>query len=130
MGIRRSGGQAVHCGAADPPCGDNDMVPMDKRALPGTRPRRRAEGPMPHQIGGAIHAFAVCRVDNGPLVTSCDRAMTLLHSTLIMLTISCGLMLIGFSARDKSWGPGLIMLGIVGSLVLIAYNIFQLTPAR
>ena len=56
--------------------------------------------------------------------------MTLLQSTMLMLTISCALMLVGFSARESRWGPALMMVGIVGALLLIAYNIFQLLPAH
>ncbi|HRM94327.1 MAG: hypothetical protein KBH33_13960 [Alicycliphilus sp.] len=51
--------------------------------------------------------------------------MTLLQSTMLMLTISCALMLVGFSARESRWGPALMMLGIVGALLLIAYNIYE-----
>ena len=35
--------------------------------------------------------------------------MTLLQSTMLMLTISCALMLVGFSARESRWGPALMM---------------------
>ena len=56
--------------------------------------------------------------------------MTLLHSTMLMLTVSCALLLIGFSARESRWGPALMMLGIVGTLAIIAYNIFEQLPAR
>ena len=56
--------------------------------------------------------------------------MTLLHTTMLMLTASCALMPIGFSARESRWGPALMMVGIVGALLLIAYNIFQLLPAH
>lgn len=56
--------------------------------------------------------------------------MTLLHSTMLMLTACCALMLVGFSARESRWGPVLMMVGIVGALLLIAYNIFQLLPAH
>ncbi len=55
--------------------------------------------------------------------------MTLLHTTMIILTVSCALMLIGFSARESRWGPVLMLVGIVGVLLLIAYNIFKLLPA-
>lgn len=55
-------------------------------------------------------------------------AMTLLHTTMLMLTASCALLLVGFSARESRWGPLLMMAGIVGALLLIAYNIFQLLP--
>ena len=54
--------------------------------------------------------------------------MTLLHTTMIMLTAACALMLVGFSARESRWGPALMMLGIVGALALIAYNIYALLP--
>ena len=54
--------------------------------------------------------------------------MTLLHTTMLMLTASCALMLIGFSARESRWGPALMMVGIVGALLLIAYNIYALLP--
>ena len=43
--------------------------------------------------------------------------MTLLQSTMLMLTISCALMLVGFSARESRWGPALMMLGIVGEYI-------------
>ena len=43
--------------------------------------------------------------------------MTLLHTTMLMLTASCALMLIGFSARESRWGPALMMVGIVGALL-------------
>ena len=56
------------------------------------------------------------------------RGMTLLHTTMLMLTASCALMLIGFSARESRWGPALMMLGIVGALLLIAYNIYEMLP--
>lgn len=54
--------------------------------------------------------------------------MNLLQTTMLMLTASCALLLVGFSARQSRWGPLLMMLGIVGALLLIAYNIFQLLP--
>ncbi|WP_170104810.1 hypothetical protein [Pulveribacter suum] len=54
--------------------------------------------------------------------------MTLLHTTMLMLTASCALMLVGFSVRQSRWGPLLMMVGIVGALLLIAYNILQLLP--
>ena len=50
--------------------------------------------------------------------------MTPLQSTMLLLTASCALMLVGFSARESRWGPALMMLGIVGALLLIAYNIY------
>ncbi|MBS0507451.1 MAG: hypothetical protein JSR53_08740 [Proteobacteria bacterium] len=53
--------------------------------------------------------------------------MTLLQSTMLMLAASCTLMLVGFSARESRWGPALIMLGIVGALLLIAYNIYEMS---
>ncbi len=56
--------------------------------------------------------------------------MTLLQSTMLMLTAICALLLIGFSARESRWGPVLMMLGIVGSLLIIAYNIYEQLPAR
>ena len=56
--------------------------------------------------------------------------MTLLHTTMLMLSSSCALMLIGFSNRDARWGPALMMLGIVGALLLIAYNIYEMLPAH
>ena len=55
--------------------------------------------------------------------------MTLLHTTMLMLTASCALMLIGFSARESRWGPALMMVGIVGALLLIAYNIYEVLHA-
>ena len=56
--------------------------------------------------------------------------MTLLQSTMLMLTISCALMLVGFSARESRWGPALMMLGIVGALLLIAYNIYEMSSVH
>jgi len=56
--------------------------------------------------------------------------MTLLQTTMLMLAASCALLLIGFSARESRWGPVLMMLGIVGTLAIIAYNIFEQLPAR
>jgi hypothetical protein len=56
--------------------------------------------------------------------------MTLLQTTLLMLGASCALMLIGFSAREYRWGPALIMVGIIGALLLIAYNIYAMLPGH
>ncbi|MDF1483898.1 hypothetical protein PY257_01635 [Ramlibacter sp. H39-3-26] len=53
--------------------------------------------------------------------------MTLLHTTMIMLTISCGLLLVGFSARESRWGMPLMMAGVIGALFIIVYNIYELT---
>ncbi|HEY0202069.1 MAG TPA: hypothetical protein VGC24_10295 [Burkholderiaceae bacterium] len=52
--------------------------------------------------------------------------MTLLHTTMIMMTVSCALMLIGFSAREYKWAPGLMLLGILGAVGTVTYNIYQL----
>ena len=37
--------------------------------------------------------------------------MTLVQSTILMLTVTCALMLVGFSARESRWGPALMMFG-------------------
>ena len=55
--------------------------------------------------------------------------MTLVQSTILMLTVTCALILVGFSARESRWGPALMMVGIVGSLFLIAYNIYEVLHA-
>ncbi|WP_367067593.1 hypothetical protein [Oryzisolibacter sp. LB2S] len=56
--------------------------------------------------------------------------MTLLQTTMLLLGVSCALLLIGFSARASRWGPALMLLGIVGALAIIAYNIFEQLPAQ
>lgn len=56
--------------------------------------------------------------------------MTLLHTTMLMLGASCALMLVGFSVRESRWGPALMMLGIVGALLLIAYNIYEMSSVH
>ncbi|MDF1481001.1 hypothetical protein [Extensimonas sp. H3M7-6] len=52
--------------------------------------------------------------------------MNLLHHNIILLTISCGLLLTGFSGRKYRWGPAVMLVGIVGLLFMIAYNIYGL----
>jgi hypothetical protein len=49
---------------------------------------------------------------------------------MLMLGASCALMLVGFSARESRWGPALMMLGIVGALLLIAYNIYEMSSVH
>ncbi|MEJ2803459.1 hypothetical protein WAE61_16365 [Comamonadaceae bacterium PP-2] len=53
--------------------------------------------------------------------------MTLLQSTFLILGASCVLLLVGFSARESRIGPALMMLGIVGSMGIIAWRIFHAT---
>ncbi len=54
--------------------------------------------------------------------------MTLFQSSMLLLAASCVLLLVGFSARERRWGPWLMMLGIVGAVLLIAYDIYQMLP--
>jgi hypothetical protein len=72
----------------------------------------------------APHAGQWPQTDHG------GEAMTLLHTTMLMLGASCALMLVGFSARESRWGPALMMLGIVGALLLIAYNIYEMSSVH
>ena len=75
---------------------------------------------MRRPLGRTMEGFRYRRAD----------PMTLLQTTLLMLAASCTLLLVGFSARESRWGPALMMLGIVGSLLIIAYNIYEQLPAR
>ncbi|KAF1048985.1 hypothetical protein [Xylophilus sp.] len=53
--------------------------------------------------------------------------MTLFEGTMLILAGSTMLLLVGFTAREYAWGPALMMLGILGALGIIAYNIFSMT---
>jgi hypothetical protein len=53
-------------------------------------------------------------------------AMNMLHLNIFWLTFGCGLLLIGFSGRKYRWGPGVMLVGIIGVLGMIGYNIYQL----
>lgn len=48
-------------------------------------------------------------------------------ASLILLFISCGILLCGFSLRKYNSGPWIMLLGIVGALLVIAYNILRHT---
>ncbi|HEY4663790.1 MAG TPA: hypothetical protein VIG85_02285 [Comamonas sp.] len=49
--------------------------------------------------------------------------MTLLHMNMITMSISCIVLLVGFSYRDYRWGPGLMLLGVLAVMGVIVYDI-------
>lgn len=49
--------------------------------------------------------------------------------SLLILILSCGLLLVGFSMRNRSSGPWVMLLGICSALGIIAYNILRHTGA-
>ena len=52
--------------------------------------------------------------------------MSLPHLNLILLGVGCGLLLVGFSARQYRWATAVMLLGIVCVLFMIGYDIQQL----
>jgi len=52
--------------------------------------------------------------------------MTLFHTTLLMLGVSCLMMLAGYGLRQSRWGPVLMVVGTIGTLGLIAYAILSM----
>ena len=55
--------------------------------------------------------------------------MSLLHFNMIAMTIACVALLVGFSFRDTRWGGGLMILGGLGVMGVIVYDI-QVLSAR
>lgn len=47
--------------------------------------------------------------------------------SLLILFVSCLIMLAGFTLRERDWGPWIMLLGIIGALLVIAYNILRNT---
>jgi len=52
-----------------------------------------------------------------------EPTMTLLHLNMITMSISCIILLVGFSCRDYRWGPGLMLLGVLAVMGVIVYDI-------
>ena len=55
--------------------------------------------------------------------------MSILHFNMIAMSIACVALLVGFSYRDTRWGGGLMMLGVLGVMGVIVYDI-QVLSAR
>lgn len=56
--------------------------------------------------------------------------MTLLHFNMLAMFIACIALLVGFSYRDTRWGGGLMMLGVLGVMGVIVYDIQVLSSHR
>jgi uncharacterized membrane protein YccC len=52
--------------------------------------------------------------------------MNLTHLNLILLGVGCGLLLIGFSARQYRWATAVMLIGIAFLLFMIGYDIHDL----
>lgn len=52
--------------------------------------------------------------------------MSLLHLNIIAMTVSCMLLIGGYSAREHRLGGVGMFAGIIGLMLLIALNIYQL----
>ena len=48
------------------------------------------------------------------------------NTTMILLGISCVTLLVGFSWREKRWGPWVMLVAVVGLLSLMSYSIINL----
>ena len=55
--------------------------------------------------------------------------MSLLHFNMIAMSIALVALLVGFSFRDTRWGGGLMMVGVLGMMGMIVYDI-QVLSAR
>ncbi|MBQ0131609.1 MAG: hypothetical protein KBT18_05385 [Comamonas sp.] len=55
--------------------------------------------------------------------------MPLLHFNMIAMSIACVALLVGFSYRDTRWGGALMILGVMGVMGAIVYDI-QVLSAR
>lgn len=47
------------------------------------------------------------------------------NNLLIITVISMTVLLVGYAARARSWGIGLMFVGIVGTLSIIVYRIYM-----
>ena len=48
------------------------------------------------------------------------------NATMVLLAISCVTLLVGFSAREKRWGPWVMLVFVVSLLSLMSYAILNL----
>ncbi|MDL5036490.1 hypothetical protein [Comamonas resistens] len=48
------------------------------------------------------------------------------NTTLVLLAASCTTLLVGFSARERRWGPWVMLVAVVVLLSLMSYSIINL----
>ena len=49
--------------------------------------------------------------------------LSLLHINMVVMTLACLCLLVGFALREYVWGPGVMLLGSITVMGLIVYNI-------
>lgn len=55
-----------------------------------------------------------------------EAGMLSFDSTLMLLAACCAALLVGFSWRERRWGPWLMLAAITSLLLLMAYSIINL----
>lgn len=48
------------------------------------------------------------------------------NTTMVLLGMCCTLLMVGFSYRDRRWGPWVMLVAVVSLLLLMGYSIMNL----